>query len=70
MFLWVMGVGFKNTCTVSGKCRSVGVSLRLNVLVCVWCESSELRGRVSPRFPCVYWTEPHLESSQTSTMEL
>ena len=70
MFLWVMGVGFKNTCTVSGKCRSVGVSPRLNVLVCVWCESSKLRGRVSPRFPCVYWTETHLESCQTSTMEV
>ena len=64
-----------------------GVSQKLNVLVFVYFKSRELRGWVSPRFPCVtpvmesfsldllqaiksYWTESHLESCQTSAMEL
>ena len=63
-----------------------GVSQRLNLLLCVWFESRELRDRVSPRFPCVtpvienfysdflqaisYWTESHLESCQTSAIWL
>ena len=63
------------------------VSQRLNILICVWCKSRELRNRVSPRFPSItpvmesffsdhlqakisYWTESHLESCQTSIMEL
>ena len=53
---------------------------------CVWCKSRELRGIVSPTFPCVimlmesfssarwatisYWIKWHLKSCQTSTMEL
>ena len=63
-----------------------GVNQRLNLLLCVWFESRELRDRVSPRFPCVtpvienfysdflqaisYWTESHLESCQTSAIWL
>ena len=88
MLLWVMGVGFENTCTVFGKWNEDGESVQDFIFwFCVWCKSRELGGRMSPGFPCVtplmesfssdlrraiisYWTDSHLESSETSTMEL
>ena len=38
MLLWVVDVGFENTCAVLGK---------------LWCKPRELGDRVSSRFPCV-----------------
>ena len=52
MLLWVMDVGFENTCTVSGKWNEGMSSVQDFIFwFCVWCKSRELRGRVSPRFP-------------------
>ena len=66
--------------------RMWGESKTSSCCFCVWCKSRELAGRRSPRFPCAtpvvesffsdfratisYWAESHLESCQTSTMEL
>ena len=54
MLLWVMSVGFENTCTVSEKRNGdVGSVQDFIFCFCVWCKLRELRGRVSPRFPYV-----------------
>ena len=83
-----IGVGFENTCTASGKWNeNTGLVQDFIFWFCVWWKSRELGGRESRRFPCVtlviesfssdllratisYWKELHLESCQTSTMEL
>ena len=88
MLLCVMGVGFENTCTVSGKWNEdVGSVQDFIFWFCFWFKSRELEGRMSLRFLCVtpvmesfssdllqaiisYWTGSHLESYQTSMMQL
>ena len=65
--------------------KTQGQSRNSILWFCDWCEWRELGGRVSRRFPCVtsvmesfsdlwaiiiYWTESHLKSCPSSTMEL
>ena len=49
MLVWVLGVGFENICTVSGK-RNEGAWSDQDFVFCfcVWCKSKLLGGRVSP----------------------
>ena len=91
MLLWVMGVEFENTCTISGKQNEDAGSVQVFIFCFrVWCKSRELGGRQEEggskiplcnpsdksfssdflRTMMNYWTESHLESCQTSTMEL
>ena len=68
MLLWVMGVGFENTCTVSGKRNENAGSVQDFIfLFCVCCKSRELGGWVSPRFLCV---TPVMEASSQTFCEL
>ena len=60
MVLWVMSVGFESTYIFSGKRNEyVGSVQDFIFWFCIWCKSRELRGRMSPRFPCV---TPMMES--------
>ena len=73
MVLWMMGVGFENTCIVSGKQNEdAGSAQDFIFCFCVWCKSMELGGRVSSRFHCLtaVMEVSYLESCQTSKMEL
>ena len=62
------GIGFKNTCTVSGKWNEDTGSVQDFIFhFCVWCKSRELGGRVIQRFSYV---TPVMETSPQTFCEL
>ena len=68
MLLWVMGVGFEITSTVSGKRNEdLGLVQDFIFYFCVWYKSRESGDRVSPMFPCV---TPVMEASPQNLCEL
>ena len=68
MLLWVMCVGFENTCTVSGKWNEEAGSVQDFIFwFCVWRKSRELGGRVSPTFFCV---TPMMESFSSDLLRV
>ena len=54
MLLWMMRLGFENICRVSGKWnKDAGLFQDFIFWCCIWFNSRELGGGLSPRFPCV-----------------